>query len=118
MENLNGGIGNGDDRFMFTDSGVISGVIDAGDHTNGDIVDYSLLTNVVVDLSNGINGIQNAEIVQGNNIQSILYGNDTANYWLINGENDGTLNDVEFIDFNQLIGGSLADIFTYPKVVQ
>ena len=42
MENLNGG--SGDDRFTFTENGVISGLIDAGAHTSGDIVDYSLLS--------------------------------------------------------------------------
>ena len=111
MENLNGGAGNGDDRFTFDVTGSISGTIDAGDHTNGDIIDYSLLATVDLTVANALDGVTNAEIVQGNNTNSTLTGGDAANTWLISGENDGSIDTVTFLDFNNLIGGSISDLF-------
>ncbi|WP_210247073.1 beta strand repeat-containing protein [Aliikangiella marina] len=113
IENLNGGTG--DDRFIFTDAGSISGAIDAGAHTTGDVVDYSLRTSVDVDLTNGINGIQNAEIVVGNNLASTLTAADVDNTWLITGENDGSVGGISFVDFNILNGGSANDLFNLAQ---
>ncbi|MCW8998895.1 MAG: hypothetical protein OQK04_09295, partial [Kangiellaceae bacterium] len=113
FENLNGGIA--DDRFAFTETGSISGQIDGGDHVDGDIVDYSLLANVVVTLTNGINGIQNAEIVQGNNTDSTITANNVSNAWLIDGENDGTVAGIRFVDFNNLVGGTADDVFNIAQ---
>ncbi len=115
MENLNGGVGNGDDTFSFTTSGSVSGTIDAGNHTTGDIVDYSLMTTVNVTLANAANGVVNAETIQGNNTDSTLTGTNANNTWLITGENDGTVAGVTFVDFNNLVGGSLADIFNLAE---
>ena len=83
MENLVGGSDN--DRFIFTDNGSISGLIDGGGHVDGDVIDYSLLTSVNLTLSDAFSGVTNVEIIQGNNSDSTLIGDNILerldNYW-------------------------------------
>ena len=109
MEYLNGGAN--DDRFLL-DGGSVAGGIDAGDHVDGDIIDYSFLDEVSINVGNALAAVTNAEIVQGNNTNSTLIGSNIANNWVINGENDGTVSGITFIDFNNLVGGSAVDVFT------
>jgi len=112
--NLNGGAS--DDVFRLGDNGNVKGTIDGGGHVTADIVDYSLITgSVVVNVGGAFQGIDNVEIIQGNNTSSTLIGDNTINTWDIDGENDGTLTgingDTRFLDFNYLQGGDLEDTF-------
>ncbi len=106
--------GSDDDNYEFSSVGEISGYIDAGDHTDGDVVDLSRLAQVNVSLGDGLNQILNVEQVIGNNFNSTLTASDSPNAWLLNdGENDGVINNaVRFTDFNNLVGGSARDTFT------
>ncbi|WP_444993987.1 hypothetical protein [Aliikangiella sp. IMCC44359] len=108
FNNLTGG--SGEDTFSFTTDGAMLGLVDAGD--GDDIVDYSLQITVSVLVSDALKGVQNAEIVRGNNTDSTLVGDNVANNWLINGRNSGTVAGITFLDFNNLTGGTGDDVFT------
>src|SRR5262249_46260653 len=77
-----------------------------------DILDLSpSATPAVVNLGAGrFTGI---ETVIGNNVDSTLIGADTPNTWTITGANDGTVNRLRFVDFNNLAGGSGVDTFSF-----
>ncbi|MDH5178371.1 MAG: hypothetical protein OEY07_01820, partial [Gammaproteobacteria bacterium] len=109
IQNLTGGSGN--DTFNYSGAGsTAGGVVDGGNHTVRDSVDMSTLGTASVNLGTGFTNI---ERFTGNNVSSTLTAGDTTNTWLITDENDGSVNGIDFIDFNNLIGGSDDDMFTY-----
>ena len=103
--------GNSDDTFVFSDGASISGTITGNAGT--DTLDYSPVTTpLTVDLA--ALGAEDVEVVMGNgNIDSSLIATNTANTWTITDTNQGTVNDMEFTDFPNLIGGNLDDIFVF-----
>jgi len=107
IENLTGGIL--DDNFVFVDGGDISGEIDGDTQVTRDVIDFSAVTSVNVDLETDV--FIGIERVIGNDINSSLTAANSVNTWAITGENDGLLNTLEFVDFNNLSGGSLVDTF-------
>ena len=116
IENLTGGVK--DDIFSFGDKGVISGIVDAGDHIDGDLVDYSLVKKAVsISLVNAFNGVLNAEQISGN-MGSTLIGKNESSTWTI--ENEGSTafstyveggTTIKFRGFDILKGGDKADKF-------
>ena len=50
------------------------------------------------------------------NTDSTLTASNTTNNWLITGENDGQLNGLVFIDFNNLVGGTEVDNFVFESL--
>ncbi|MBL4703688.1 MAG: hypothetical protein JKY54_04155, partial [Flavobacteriales bacterium] len=102
--NLTGGAG--DDTFAFTDSGSLSGLFDGA--TGQDTADYSAQSSVNVLLAD----LLSIETVIGNDTQSTLVADNISNTWLITNENEGTVDGVAFIGFNNLTGGSDIDTFT------
>ncbi|MEQ9481176.1 CHAT domain-containing protein [Coleofasciculus sp. F4-SAH-05] len=107
--NLTGG--SADDTFVFSDDASISGTITGNAGT--DTLDYSAVTTpLTVDLA--ALGAEDVEGVTGNgNIDSSLIATNTANTWTITDTNQGTVNDIDFTDFSNLIGGNLDDSFVF-----
>ena len=109
FNNLNGGAG--DDTFVYQPGGSITGSLDGGAHTNGDQVNLSALS--LVDLTLGALDFSGIETVTGNNTNSTLTGDASANIFTLTGENDGSVDGLAFIDFNHLNGGAGDDTFVY-----
>ena len=116
FDNITGGAN--DDIFHLLNTGIISGVIDGGDQSIFDSVDYSAQTIVNVQLGSAFGSVQNAERIIGNNTDSTLVAKDGVdNLWNITGVNDGSVrsvvdvSSVTFVDFNFLRGGDQQDTF-------
>ncbi|MCF6211369.1 MAG: filamentous hemagglutinin N-terminal domain-containing protein [Gammaproteobacteria bacterium] len=101
--------GDGDDTFIFQPDGSLSGQLDGGAGID-DRVDLSALA--VVDVTPG-QGQVNIEQIIGNGNDSTLRGTAAANVFVLSGENDGSLDGLNFTDFNQLNGGDGNDTFTF-----
>jgi filamentous hemagglutinin family protein len=107
FNNINGNTSN--DYFLFQDNGNITGIVDGA--AGLDTVDLSLETGGV-DITLGSAGLINIETYIGNNIASTITGDNVANTWVIDGENDGSIGAVSFIDFNNLVGNNNTDDFS------
>jgi len=109
IRNLIGG--NANDSFVFADGiGFNGNISDQGGTDNFDYSNYTINPNV--DLNTlGALGIEEV-IGTTNAATSTLIGGNVVNDWQITANNAGTVNDINFRDFNQVIGGSLADTFT------
>ncbi|MEQ8536702.1 MAG: CHAT domain-containing protein, partial [Coleofasciculus sp. D1-CHI-01] len=109
FSNLTGGSSN--DTFELNDGVTFTGTVDGGAGT--DTLDYSTYTSpLTVNLAT-LGGI-NIEQVQGTiNATSTLLANNTTNTWTITGNNNGTVNGLNFSDFSNLIGGTLDDRFQF-----
>ena len=106
--------GDGADTFLFEEAGTVAGGVDGGQTAldGSDIVDLSLASSpITVDLDNLF--FTNVESVVGNGLDSTLIASDTANTWNITGINDGSINGLAFIDFDQLVGGAGVDTFNF-----
>lgn len=108
FNNLVGGTAN--DTFTISDGADVTGTIDGGGTMDNDTVNYAAVTGAV---SIMVSDFTNIEGVVGNNTNSTLTGANTVNTWTITSENDGDLNDFEFINFNHLVGGSEDDTFVF-----
>ncbi|MCF6364372.1 MAG: filamentous hemagglutinin N-terminal domain-containing protein, partial [Gammaproteobacteria bacterium] len=100
--------GDGNDTFIFETTGSLSGLLDGG--AGRDHVDQSALAVVDVTLGQGLVAI---EQVTGNNSNSILRGTADANRFTLTGDNDGSLDSLDFVNFTDLDGGDDNDTFTY-----
>lgn len=105
--NLTGG--SGDDSFTFNGIGSLPGLINGGSHSTGDMVDYTGKTSLV-SVTLGTN-VTNVETLIGRGTDSTLIGSNTASTWTITSQNDGSVGTVNFVDFNNLTGGSSNDNF-------
>ena len=114
--------GTGDDNFRLGVTGDITGSIDGGESAgDNDTVDYSLITvarNIALISGTDPDGIKNLEGVIGNsdNERMTLTGYNADSQWIINGENQGIINQGEsdqitFQDFHTIIGGNQQDTF-------
>lgn len=115
MANFTGKIkgDDGNDIFIFHDNGK---VVDATGGDGDDLVDISKLTEEQKILVDGtkVHGVDN--------IYSITSGTSTVNHslealsgtnsWIITAENGGVVNDIQFINFKNIIGGAGDDTFT------
>ncbi len=137
--NLQGGLGN--DTFTMSASGGTQGLVDGhvwggsngaepndGSNMSGhDVLAYDSNytsfgngTSVSVDLgagtatgiTGGIASIDQVSIAGGNNT---LTAPNTDNIWVIDAENAGTLNNVPFSGFDNLVGGTLNDAFEFES---
>ncbi|MDT8383231.1 MAG: filamentous hemagglutinin N-terminal domain-containing protein [Gammaproteobacteria bacterium] len=110
IENLTGNANT--DDFIFADGSSLSGVINGA--TGSDRVDFSAESAAVV-VTMGAAGFANIESFEGNNTDSTIIGDNVANDWVINGDNDGTVSyftgSTAFSNFTNLTGGSDTDSF-------
>ena len=101
----------GNDTYSFTDdTAKITGSItdDGGDN---DVLDYSAFT-TDPDVNLGSLAIIGIEKIQGSStVASTLTGGNTNNTWEITGTNSGKVNDFEFTNFAELVGGTDVDTF-------
>ena len=120
IQNLSGATGEFDDTFIFRNAGSIAGSINGGGQAIRDIVDMSALNSAITVRLGVGQDVTNVERVIGNNngtssepapFDSTLVAENNRNTWAIDGINRGAVDDVEFIDFNNLQGGTAADIF-------
>jgi len=101
--------GSADDYFQITSIGSLSGVIDGGGHLLCDTADYAAATSLVsVTLETTLTNI---ETLIGGGTDYTLTGANVGNSWLIDGQNDGWVNGIRFIDFANLTGGTANDNF-------
>ena len=102
MENVVGGSGN--DQFIFTDGGAIEGVVDGGDGT--DTLDYSTRSaGVTVRLGAG-SSLTNVEEIVGTAATDTLVGPAVDTSWTVTGVDEGTVVDIVFFGFENLIGAA------------
>ncbi len=106
IQNITGGTSN--DTFTFDANGRLSGLLDGG--VGSDSVDMSALAAVDITLGQGL---VNIESITGNGTNSTLRGTNTANTFILTGDNDGTLDSLAFVNFNALDGGDGNDVFTF-----
>lgn len=106
--NLTGG--SGDDSFIISGIGNISGMIDGGAHSSADSVNYAASSNVV-SIALGVD-VSNVEVLVGGGADYTLAAANVPNTWVITGQDDGSVDGVSFTDFSNLLGGSDADTFT------
>jgi len=129
IQNLSGAAGAFDDTFTFRNGGSIAGHIDGGGQLTQDVVDMSALNSAITVRLGVGQDINNIERVIGNNdgkntdtssFGSTFVAEDNTNLWTItdfepgiavDGINDGTVDGVQFINFNNLQGGTAADTF-------
>ena len=105
--------GDFEDNFAFNDGVTFNGNIDS--NIGFDTLDYSAYTTPVnVDLAN-LDASNIEQVVGTNNASSTLIAQDTNNTWNITGS--GTVNEISFNNFNNLVGGDLADTFTIANGV-
>jgi len=126
VDGINGGLADGfngiesivagaqNDTFNFGVNGVFDGNINAGAGT--DIINLSLLNDIIFDLASGFSGRQLFEEVVGNNTTSTIAGDDIGNIWNIDGDNTGTIGSLRFRDFNNITGGNAADTFEFDTL--
>lgn len=121
IQNLSGSGGIFNDSFIFVNGGSIAGLISGGPQAIGgeDVVDMSgLNTDITVRIGTG-QDIVGIERVIGNNNgigtdpDSTLVGENNLNNWTISGTNSGSVDGVNFEDFNILMGNSGDDVFTF-----
>ena len=111
--NLNGG--SNDDTFNFESSGNLTGLLNGGGHSVGDLVDLSKssIADVVIATSSDLAGFTNVEKYIGNNFDSSITAANVDNNWSLSGTNRGILNGViEFENFGILKGGNKKDNFS------
>ncbi|NEP59056.1 MAG: CHAT domain-containing protein, partial [Symploca sp. SIO2G7] len=109
IENLTAGSFN--DSFIFADGVDFNGSIsDSGGTDTFDFSAYTNDPNVNLNILGAV-GIENI-IGTTNAVDSTLIGTNTVNDWEITANNAGTINDINFTAFNNLVGGTLADTFT------
>lgn len=106
--NLTGGTSN--DSFTVTGIGSISGLLDGGADTTGDVVDYSGASGII-SITLGTD-VTNVESLIGNGADYSLTAENVVNNWVLSGQNDGSVAGVSFTDFSNLNGGSDTDTFT------
>jgi filamentous hemagglutinin family protein len=120
IQNLNGSSGNFNDTFVFHDGGSISGLINGGAQEVGgkDVVDMSALNadiSVRIGVGQDIVGIEevigNNDGVASTTYNSELVGENNRNIWTISGTNSGSVDGVNFVNFNNLTGNSGGDMF-------
>lgn len=97
------------DNYIFADGSSYSGIINGAAGT--DSVDYSSETGAVM-AALGSGQYQNIENFVGNASNSTLVGANVVNAWTITGADAGTINGINFSDFNNLSGNASADVFT------
>ena len=114
VESLIGSDGN--DQFLIGPSGSVSGRIDGGIGLN--TLDYSNVTtalsfNLQTGAATKTGGTSNiAHIIGGSAIDTLTAANG-ANLWTIGGGGSGTINNsFSFNGLENLVGGSLSDVFT------
>ncbi|NET58863.1 MAG: hypothetical protein F6K47_22750, partial [Symploca sp. SIO2E6] len=108
IQNLIGGSNN--DSFVFADGVSFNGNIN--DNGGTDNFDFSLYTDPLTVNLNTLGAVGIEEIIGTINAESTLIGADNPNDWQITAANAGTINGVNFTDFNNLIGGTSTDTFT------
>lgn len=108
INNLTGNLNN--DDFVFSDPGLLSGVINGA--SGADSVSYAAKTGAVsVDLAD--TNFVSIETFIGNNTDSTLISQNVANSWSITGANDGTVGIIDFVNFNNLTGNADTDNFRF-----
>jgi acrosin len=116
--NLNGGAGN--DSFVLNSGSTITGAIAGGADT--DTLDYSAYGAAVqVNLgagpsATGVASLSGLESYIGDASQTnTITGLNSANTWNITGVNSGTVNNVNFTSFQNLVGGNDTDTITWDS---
>jgi hypothetical protein len=118
--NLLGGIVN--DTFVFAAGSSLSGVINGGGGSVNTI-DYSnynapVTVNLAQSTATGLTGLNSmvaiTNFIANNAANNTFIADNTTNNWLLTNNNKGTINNsYSFDGFGNLVGGSLADVFTF-----
>jgi hypothetical protein len=115
MSSLAGG--SSDDTFKFGPAGSLAGTLNGV--AGNDTVDYSAVAGpVTVDLQPGASslipgGAVNIENWIGTAASDTFTGSNASTNWVINGPNRGMAGGVAFTGFENLVGGSGVDVFSF-----
>ncbi|NGX52159.1 MAG: Heme/hemopexin-binding protein [Candidatus Anoxychlamydiales bacterium] len=97
------------DKFYFENQGKIEGKIDGGKGINN-VLDFSKkIDPITLDL----NKIDNVNTVVGSKGLDTLIGRDKTNVWYFSALNEGYVQDINFIGFENIQGGNSSDIFVF-----
>ncbi|NGX29311.1 MAG: Heme/hemopexin-binding protein [Candidatus Anoxychlamydiales bacterium] len=97
------------DKFYFENQGRIEGKIDGGKGINN-ILDFSKkIDPITLDL----NKVDNVNTVIGSKGLDTLIGRDKTNVWYFSALNEGFVQDINFIGFENIKGGKSSDIFVF-----
>lgn len=97
------------DNFVFANGSSFSGVINGS--TGSDTVDMSSQVGAVT-VQLGAGSYVSIEQFIGNSTNSTLVGGNIINAWSITATDAGSVNGINFTDFNNLTGNANADTFT------
>ena len=111
--------GNGDDSFKFANGAFLTGFIDGGPGFN--LIDESAMTtpvaaNAATSTMTGIGGgFKYVQQIIGGTGGSTLIGYNTKNKFDIAGKNAGSVNSLQFVSFNYLVGGAADNTFKFES---
>jgi parallel beta-helix repeat protein len=114
IESLKGG--DGLDRFVFADSELTVELLEGG---NGyDTLDYanrntSMSYSVGATNAPSITRFSTIESIVGSSASDDLRGRDIPTYWGITGENTTQINNIDYVGFENLYGGTSTDFFQF-----
>lgn len=97
------------DSFYFEKEAKISGKIDGG-LGKDNIMDFS---KQIAPVSLDLNRIENVSTIIGGKNTDTLIGRDENNIWLFSSFNEGHVQDVDFIGFENIKGGKQSDVFVF-----
>jgi hypothetical protein len=119
VESITGGTAT--DRFVFKPGGSLSGGVDGGPQTNGlNVLDFSSFTEqLTVDLATQTatpiqhNFANISQVLGTSNFTDVLKGTNNGDTWDLFRQNGGGVNGVDFVSFENLVGGSGDDTFLF-----
>ncbi|KGJ92041.1 hypothetical protein, partial [Colwellia psychrerythraea] len=105
--------GSADDSFSLATMNLMSGLMDGAGGINDSVTLTTASQTVVV--GSGISGIETFNAAVGSNT---LQANDIDNTWIITGNDEGTVANMTFTHFSDLVGGNQKDTFTLGDINQ
>jgi len=110
------------DVFTFSDGAAVTGAVNGVGAANNSF-DYSAYTtsvsvNLAAGTATGTGGFSNIQTFTGGTVEDSITGPNVANTWTITADNTGTVGSINFSSFENLIGGTSTDSFTFNGAFQ
>lgn len=110
------------DVFTFSDGAAVTGAVNGVGAANNSF-DYSAYTtsvsvNLAAGTATGTGGFSNIQTFTGGTEEDSITGPNVANTWTITADNTGTVGTINFSSFENLIGGTSTNAFTFNGAFQ